>query len=79
MSEWISVKDGLPEVVDSYLVVVKEKYPHEEKWNVHVDVAASHGNYIDDFWDTFNDWKEGQEVHVTHWMPLPEPPKEDNR
>lgn len=77
MSEWISVKDGLPEVANPYLVVVKEKYPHEEECNVYVDVAASHGDYIDDFWDTFNDWKEGQEVHVTHWMPLPEAPKEE--
>ena len=74
---WISVKDRLPEIGDSYLGVVKEKYPHEAKWNIHVDVAASHGKYIDDFWDTFNDWDEGNEVHVTHWMPLPEPPKEE--
>ena len=75
--KWISVEDRLPEKGDSYLVVVKEKYPHEAKWNVHVDVASNYGHYIDDYWDTFNDWDEGQEVHITHWMPLPEPPKEE--
>ena len=29
--------------------------------------------YAYDGWDLW----EGNEVHVTHWMPLPEPPKED--
>lgn len=74
--KWNSVDDGLPEIGDSFLVVVKEKYPHETNWNIHVDVASSFGEYIDGFWDTFNDWNEGQEVHITHWMPLPDPPKE---
>lgn len=73
---WISVAERLPEIGASYLVVVEEKYPHETEWNIHVDVAGSHGDYIDGFWDTFNDWNEGQEVHITHWMPLPDPPKE---
>ena len=27
-----------------------------------------------DGWDLW----EGNEVHITHWMPLPEPPKEDD-
>lgn len=76
---WISVKDRLPEDGDSYLVVVKEKYDHEPEWRYHVDVASNYGDYIDGYWDTFNDWKEGQEVHVTHWMPIPLPelPKEE--
>ena len=60
MSEWISVKDRLPEKDGRYLAITKhykqpviaqytknEKYP----WN----------------WLMNN---------VTHWMPLPEPPKE---
>ena len=72
---WISVKDRLPEVVGSYIIAGKQRYPGEP-WEYFTDVAESHGSYIDDFWDTFNDWIEGQETHVTHWMPLPEPPKE---
>lgn len=74
-SGWISVDERLPENGDSYLVVIKEKEIFYDKWLYHVDVASSHGSYIDDFWDTFNDWCEGQEVHVTHWMPLPTPPE----
>lgn len=75
-SGWISVKDRLPEVGNSYIVAGKQRYPGEP-WEYFTDVAVFQGSYIDDFWDTFNDWDEGQEIHITHWMPLPEPPKED--
>jgi hypothetical protein len=75
--EWISVDDRLPEDISTYLIVIKEKDIFNDRWNYEVDVAYSQGSYIDNFWDTFNDWCEGQEVHVTHWMPLPEPPQED--
>jgi hypothetical protein len=37
-----------------------------------VDKAYSFGTYIDGFWDTVNDWDEGNDVHVLAWMPLPE-------
>lgn len=73
--QWISVKDKLPEVGDSYIVAGKQRF-QGEPWEYFTDVAASNGSYIDGFWDTFNDWIEGQETHITHWMPLPEPPKE---
>ncbi len=76
MSEWIKCSDRLPEEGDTYLVVVEEKTGLVIK-SRHVDVASNYGDYIDDYWNTWNYWKEGQEVHVTHWMPLPEPP-EDN-
>ena len=36
--KWISVKDGLPEVGGSYLVVVKEKFPHEKELQFHEQV-----------------------------------------
>ncbi len=75
VGKWISVKDRLPDVCDSYIVCGKMKYSHEKEWEIFTDVAGSHGDYIDGFWDTFNDWNEGQEIHITHWMPLPQPPK----
>ena len=78
MAEWISVKDRLPDndVLDEFLVVVKEKYHWEKEWRYHIDTAMNHGDYIDNYWDTRNDWNEGQEVHITHWMPFPRTPKE---
>ena len=61
--EWISVKDRLPELANDYDVV-------------HVLI------YLDDGFITGADYeKDGFELwadsgEVTHWMPLPEPPKE---
>ena len=78
-SKWIPVTERLPEVVDSYLVVVKAKYDYEDEYEIDVDVATYNPYekaYIDDCWNTYNDWNEGQQyLHVTHWMSLPEPPK----
>ena len=65
MSEWISVKDRLPECgeviafsnqYEDYLIGCLFEFECE-------DVVC---------------YSDGCEMyHVTHWMPLPEPPKED--
>ena len=68
MSEWISVKERLPEAwrtddgtLVNYLVYMPE---------YSVDV----GNYV----RPANVWVcMGLPCKVTHWMPLPEPPKEE--
>lgn len=77
--KWISVDERLPEDIDTYLVVVKYKYDFEKDFSYATDVATYNpyeNAYIDDCWCTFNDWDEGQQyLHITHWMPLPEPPK----
>jgi hypothetical protein len=82
--KWIPVTERLPEVCDIYLVVVKSKYDCEKEYSIDTDVATYYPYeerdindwYIDDCWNTYNDWNEGQQyLHVTHWMPLPEPPK----
>lgn len=82
--QWIPCSERLPEriingdveTVQEFFVTVKERWPGEE-WKYHTDVAEFPGDYIDDVWQTYNDWKEGQEVHVIAWMPLPEPYKEE--
>ena len=61
MSEWISVKDRLPEGVDDVLVHYSFGYITSRAAH-HVDgeiqsISTSHGTF-----------------HVTHWMPLPKPP-----
>ena len=80
VQEWISVKDRLPDPyekvlvrldhwagVDTYLAF----YDTERGW-------CDFGGYFDD--GTNNDGEpltyETAGVNVTHWMPLPEPPKE---
>ena len=54
-SEWISIKERLPEEETLVLAYINGLY----------------GSYCDVVrWDRFC-------RHVTHWMPIPEPPKED--
>lgn len=71
--QWIPCSERLPEIGRGYIVTGKQKYAHEKEWTYFVDVAFNYGNYIDDYWDTFIDWDEGQETHIIAWMPLPEP------
>ena len=79
IQRWIPVTERLPEVIDTYLVVVVSKYDYEKEVSIDTDVATYNpyeGGYIDNCWNTYNDWDEGQQyLHVTHWMPLPEPSK----
>ena len=84
--QWIPCSERLPEriingeveTVQEFFVTVKERWPGEE-WSYHTDVAEFPGDYIDDIWQTYNDWREGQEVHVIAWMPLPEPYEAERR
>ena len=74
---WISVEERLPDIFTDYIVVVKHKYEYEDEWEYDVDVggpALGDDGYIDHFWETLHDWNVGEECHITHWMPLPEPP-----
>jgi hypothetical protein len=67
MSEWISVKDRLPEIGKEVLTFSLE--------NGHIFFDCA---YVDDdgvFADWFASWSARSLEHVTHWMPLPEPPE----
>lgn len=77
MGEWISVKDRLPEKNGEYIVTAcDEGCPYGEGiWYSTVVVPSEfyNGEWL---------WYEGTQKYylegiVTHWMPLPEPPKED--
>lgn len=74
MSEWISVKDRLPEHPELVLAIVSGK-----PWkNVTLDGAYQLASYDPDCgWivEEYPEWEEG--AVVSHWMPLPEPPEED--
>ncbi|MBR5874526.1 MAG: DUF551 domain-containing protein [Oscillospiraceae bacterium] len=66
MAEWISVKDRLPEDDADYLVWVADACT--------VERAMYYG---DGEWLTED--LENLTRLVTHWMPLPEPPKEEEK
>ena len=68
MGEWISVEDRLPDkgqYVISCLVAIDGSWKH-----VGCDVYFGDGR-----WAMIMP-NECEEMKVTHWMPLPEPPKE---
>lgn len=74
---WIPCDDELPCNPGDYIVTVKYKYSWETEWSYDVDWASSHcDNGIDCFWCCFNDWDEGNEVHVIAWSEAPAPYKE---
>lgn len=78
--KWIPVKERLPEPGMMCLVVVKMKYDFEKEYEREIDVAevVEGEGYIDGRYNTWVDWQEGQEyIHVTHWMPLPGLPEEE--
>ena len=68
MSEWISVKERLPEHGEVVLVCDnREATPYIGLWTLEPNIGGG---------DCWNDeagwWRPFAEV--THWMPLPEPP-----
>lgn len=83
--KWVSVKDRMPDVIRNYIVATKEKYKSENKWITNSYVSTynpfnenKNSTYIvDGVWDFYDDIKEGQETHVTHWMEIPEPPESE--
>lgn len=72
---WISVKEHLPDIGSAVIVSGRMRYKWETDFSRFVDVAT----YAEgELFETFNDWYEGQDdFEITHWMPLPTPPKED--
>ena len=67
VNQWISVKDRLPEIGKSVLI----NYP---KWDGdEIQVAKLEDNGM--MFDICGEFNIGTGV-ITHWMPLPEPPKD---
>ena len=67
VQEWISVKDSLPENDQWALCFMKDKS--------FGTFRVFQWNYIDWQWNDGNEWFD--EKDVTHWMPMPKPPKEE--
>ena len=68
-SKWIPVIERLPDTFGEYIVSVQAW--EEEDGNLYTDYA--------DYDPYFKKWKTGlflgERDKITHWMPLPEPPK----
>lgn len=67
VQEWISVNDRLPENICPVLVVLEGMS------------TAFNGWYHDGKWWTVGAGTRPFKQKVTHWMPLPTPPKGENK
>lgn len=57
---------------DVYLIFFREDhYDNGATWTYHVDYATAYGDYLDNFWDTENDWDEGQRIEVLAYAEFP--------
>lgn len=65
VGKWISVDYKLPEKDGFYIV-----YMNGDIWGCPDEWAATACGFYDGKWD-----EDG--TTISHWMPLPEPPKED--
>ena len=80
VQEWISVKDRLPEDSGCYLVVYRDKYNGSISIAFDMYVKCNVGEWWEsefacDITKQFLWATRLQEQEVTHWMPLPQPPK----
>jgi hypothetical protein len=67
--QWISVKDRLPEIYQRVLILIRGRIFIS---SIEEEYGGEYRDGVIRFWDGDWDWPE-----VTHWMPLPAPPKED--
>lgn len=69
--DWISVKDSLPEVGGTYLAAIGGNVPFPVAVYLVYFVRFEDGPV----WSIDGHFRTAQPLAVTHWMPLPEPPK----
>ena len=78
--EWISVKDKLPSENGKYLVA------YTNTFGDYIDIVRYTLNYEDPYdfvphlkgravWYEYGEVEDYEVYNITHWMPLPEPPK----
>lgn len=66
--EWISVKDKMPRINE--VVLVYDKFIEDVSTGYISEFLGDRVVWIIDYGQSISD-------EVTHWMPLPEPPKEE--
>ena len=86
--EWIPVEERLPDKPGHYLVCTNVNYWHGgcmDKNGSSSNAGTTDGyagttlSVLDCFYDITGDWNRVCNAHVTHWMPLPKAPKEENK
>lgn len=74
---WINVKDALPELDETVLVCAKAKYNRDFRVCATTKLVEHEiFGMPTKLWKSIHDVMSG-EYEITHWMPLPELPEED--
>lgn len=90
MSEWISVKDRLPEEIVPVIIVWTNRRPAPYYADIKDKPFTATGIYCNGRWWWYSatckyylaEYGESEfdaiddRIEITHWMPLPEPPEE---
>ena len=81
-NQWISVNDRLPDRPGHYLIWhggcmdINEDHKHGPN-GTPAGYDGTTMSVLDCYYDATGDWNRVCNCHVTHWMPLPTPPKEE--
>ena len=62
--------------VDYLIFFRDDNYDNGATWTYHTDYATPYGSYLNDFWDTNNDWDDGQRIEVLAYAEFPDHLKE---
>ena len=72
--KWISVEERMPEAKMAVLAYGQRFVFNGKKIETFPMERVAYTRGEDEGWFS---WDSGDVIEVTHWMPLPEPPKED--
>ncbi|ENA8544302.1 DUF551 domain-containing protein [Escherichia coli] len=75
---WISCSDRMPEMGERQYYVLAADFKNNYPPSIPNTQVGVYGDWFNDVNPTWDDG-DGEDLHlkeVTHWMPLPEPPKE---
>lgn len=78
---WISFDKNNPPAdlcpEEEFIILFREDdYNDGATWTYQTDHATPYGSYLDNFWDTLNDWDEGQRIEVLAYAEFPKYMKE---
>ena len=69
MNEWISVRESLPRESEAVLIY-SSKFGTMER--IYTSYKGEERWWSDEYWSTT------KQLEITHWMPLPQPPLDNN-